>query len=49
MKVAFANDHAGLVVREALLEELRLRGVEVIDFGTATTASVDYPDYAEKA
>lgn len=49
MKIAFANDHAGLDVREALLEELRLRNVEVLDCGTATAASVDYPDCAERA
>lgn len=49
MKIALANDHAGLAVREALLEELCQRGVEVIDFGTADGQSVDYPDQAEQA
>lgn len=49
MKIALANDHAGLAVRQALLEELRLRGVEVLDFGTASPNSVDYPDCAAAA
>lgn len=46
MKVAFGNDHAALEMREVLLDELRLRGVEVLDLGARTTDSVDYPDFA---
>ena len=49
MIIALANDHAGLPLREALLAELRDRAIEVIDCGTASPASVDYPDFAEKA
>lgn len=49
MKIAFANDHAGLALRRVLLAELHRRGVEVLDFGTDTTCSVDYPDYAALA
>jgi ribose 5-phosphate isomerase B len=49
MKIAFANDHAGLTMREPLLTELKRRGHEVIDVGAQTDASVDYPDFAEKA
>lgn len=49
MKVVLANDHAGLAMREPLLEELRRRNIEVIDVGAKTTDSVDYPDFAEAA
>lgn len=49
MKVAFANDHAGLAMRGVLLDELRRRGAEVLDFGTDSSESVDYPDYAHLA
>ena len=49
MKVAFANDHAGHCMRGVLLEELRRRGLEVLDFGADSTDSVDFPDYAERA
>lgn len=49
MKIAFGNDHAGLSMRGALLDELRARGHEVVDVGAQTTDSVDYPDFAEKA
>ncbi|MCL5269485.1 MAG: ribose 5-phosphate isomerase B [bacterium] len=48
MKVAFGNDHAGLTMRQILLDELRGRGIEVIDLGARSEASVDYPDIAEK-
>jgi ribose 5-phosphate isomerase B len=48
MKVAFASDHAGLTLRQELVEHAKKSGHEVIDFGTETNASVDYPDFAVK-
>jgi ribose 5-phosphate isomerase B len=43
--VAIANDHAGVALKSALLPEVEACGFSVIDLGTATTDSVDYPDY----
>ncbi len=43
--VAFACDHAGLPLKTALLEELTERGYEIVDLGTNSADSVDYPDF----
>ena len=45
-RIALGADHAGFQVKERLKEELQKEGFEVIDFGTHTADSVDYPDYA---
>ena len=45
-RIAVGADHAGFQVKERVKEELQKEGFEVIDFGTHTTDSVDYPDYA---
>jgi ribose 5-phosphate isomerase B len=49
MNVAVAADHAGFPLKEAVLEVIRASGHMPIDLGTDSTASVDYPDFAEKA
>ena len=49
MKIALASDHAGYVYKEAIKEHLEGRGHEVVDFGTDSTESVDYPDYIRPA
>ncbi len=47
MKVAIGADHRGYRLKSAIIEYLRGKSVEVIDFGTDTDeVSVDYPDYA---
>jgi ribose 5-phosphate isomerase B len=46
MRIACAFDHAGLPLREPLLELLRHAGNEVIDLGTDRADPVDYPDKA---
>jgi RpiB/LacA/LacB family sugar-phosphate isomerase len=46
MKVVLGSDHAGFGLKENLLPYLRGCGHEVLDVGTDSTASVDYPDYA---
>lgn len=46
MRIAIGADHAGYALKEVLIAHLRERGVEVVDFGTHGTDSVDYPDYA---
>ena len=49
MKVAMACDHGGLDLKNVLKEELEAMGHEVVDFGTYTHDSVDYPDFGYKA
>ncbi len=44
-----ACDHAGYEMKLHLAERLRARGYEVEDFGTHSTDSCDYPDYAHPA
>lgn len=48
MKIAVGCDHAGFVLKQAILEELRARGVEVADCGTGGPAACDYPDFAAR-
>jgi ribose 5-phosphate isomerase B len=48
MKIAIASDHAGLDLKNVVVEHLKGKGQAVDDLGTYTTQSVDYPDYAEK-
>jgi ribose 5-phosphate isomerase B len=47
MKIALAADHAGFVLKNQLEEYLRAAGYDVLDLGTYTEESVDYPDYAK--
>lgn len=49
MKIAMASDHAGYEMKEALKAFLIEKGYEVKDFGTNSTDSCDYPDYAHPA
>jgi ribose 5-phosphate isomerase B len=48
MKIAIGADHAGFSLKEGLREALTKKGLEIVDFGTASSESTDYPDYAEK-
>ena len=48
MKVAIGSDHRGIEFRKAVEGELKRLGLDVLDMGTDTTESVDYPDYAKK-
>jgi ribose 5-phosphate isomerase B len=47
-KIALAADHAGYEEKEKIKLALDELGVEYVDMGTASTDSVDYPDYAKK-
>ena len=47
MKIGIANDHRGYELKSYIKEKLTDLGYEVIDYGTFSTESVDYPDYAE--
>ncbi len=46
MKIAIGSDHAGFVLKEQLRDKLREEGHEVVDLGTTSTESTDYPDFA---
>jgi ribose 5-phosphate isomerase B len=46
MKIAIAADHAGFFLKEALRQRLTAAGHQLTDFGTHSTESTDYPDYA---
>lgn len=48
MKLGLACDHGGYELKEILKDYLADKGYEVIDYGTNTNESVDYPDYAAK-
>jgi ribose 5-phosphate isomerase B len=45
-RVAIANDHAGVALKQALLGEITVAGFEVVNLGTDDAAvAVDYPDF----
>ncbi len=46
MKIAIGCDHAGFDYKASIVQLLTERGIEVLDFGTHSAASVDYPDFA---
>ena len=48
MKLAIATDHRGVEVKQNLIKFLESEGYNVIDYGTNSEESVDYPDYAFK-
>lgn len=47
MKIAIASDHAGLALKESLRQKLLREGHDVLDFGTNSAESCDYPDFAQ--
>ena len=49
MKIAIASDHAGFVYKGILARRLADLGHEVVDFGTSSAESVDYPDFIHPA
>lgn len=46
MKIAIGADHAGFAYKSKIAEYLTGKGFEVQDFGTFSTDSVDFPDFA---
>jgi ribose 5-phosphate isomerase B len=44
-RIAIVSDHAAFDMKVQLIEHLRADGYEVLDLGTTSTDSVDYPDY----
>ena len=49
MKIAFGCDHAGFQLKKTVLDLLGDAGHEVLDSGTDSPESVDYPDFANAA
>lgn len=45
MKIAIGNDHAGPDYKKAIIDFLEKQGHEVINYGTDSESSVDYPDF----
>jgi len=45
MKIAIASDHAGFNMKEHIINYLKEKGYELIDYGAKSAESVDYPDY----
>ena len=48
-KIALAADHRGFEMKQKIAPFLRTQGFEVIDYGTDSEESCDYPDYILKA
>ncbi|MBS5966470.1 MAG: ribose 5-phosphate isomerase B [Finegoldia magna] len=48
MKIAIAADHGGFELKDSMVEYIKSLGNEVVDLGTNSADSVDYPDYAKK-
>ena len=48
MKIAIGNDHVAVELKNHIAKYVESKGHEVINFGTDTTDSCDYPIYGEK-
>ncbi len=48
MKIAIGNDHAGVELKNHITKYLEAKGYTVVNFGTDTEDSCDYPVYGEK-
>jgi ribose 5-phosphate isomerase B len=48
MKIALGNDHAGTALKQAVLDLLNRQNHTVINVGTNSEESVDYPDFAHQ-
>ena len=48
MKISIGSDHAAFALKEHIVEYLKSKGIEVLNEGTFSEESVDYPIFAEK-
>ena len=46
MRIGIGNDHSALELKAEIVEYLKEHGHEVVDYGTNSTESCDYPDFA---
>ncbi|MFW6217692.1 MAG: RpiB/LacA/LacB family sugar-phosphate isomerase [Verrucomicrobiota bacterium] len=49
LKVSIGTDHAGFPLKAPIIQLLRDRGCEVLDFGCNSTEACDYPDFIRPA
>jgi len=49
MKISIASDHAGYAYKSEIIKRLENRGFSVVDHGTDSEDSVDYPDFIRPA
>ena len=48
MKIGIGNDHSALELKAEIIDSLKEKGHEVVDYGTNSPESCDYPIYGEK-
>ena len=48
MKIGLCSDHRGFYLKSELIKFLREKGYEIVDYGTDSYESVDFPDFAFK-
>ena len=48
MKIGIGNDHAAVEMKQEIAEYLKEKGYEVVNYGTDTHESCNYPEYGEK-
>ena len=46
MKIGIVSDHRGIYLKEKLIEYLEHNGYEVVNYGTDSAESVDFPEFA---
>ena len=46
--IPIACDHAGYELKQKVIEHLKAKGFDVKDYGTYSTESCDYPDFAHQ-
>lgn len=46
MRIGICSDHAGVEYKATIIETLKKEGYEMVNFGTDSTDSMDYPDVA---
>lgn len=49
MRIALASDHAAYEYKQKLNEYLKSKGYDIVDFGTNSSESCDYPQFAFNA
>ena len=48
MKIGIGNDHVGYEMKDAIINHLKERGFEVVDYGAYSAERCNYPIYGEK-
>ncbi len=48
MRIAISADHGGFDLKTELIDYIRGLGYDLVDYGTDSGESVDYPDFAQK-